>query len=494
MKHDPQTHRETFDENELETAPIELPSLKGRDFSQLALDELYQMSQELTLAPETTQPEVKGQLQPEERKSSSRGRFLKLALITAVSATVILTILLGCAAAFRHGTEKTPKNAAADYTVNGSNVLNLATASDPETELEPLPDLFVAAYEEISEELEEASSTQKKMPEETDEEPIYASAQLQRTTSPSLMPDETLTEEPVDLYVSRTVSDTFFVPPPQEIEALLTETYLPETASAGPAFTEEEIMQVENAPAEEANIWHTVVLQFYEKEAIVCSTPSVTLGELLANLEIQLDDAERTHVDMSYLIVEDCDISIDMVETKTVRREEKLPAETEYRDSQTIPRGVEAVISYGTDGILVREYEQKYVNGELVSEDLIQEYTAQAAVNTVIERGVGGTFTGGDGVTYSYSYYVDVKATTYTGGGITATGLPADESVIAVDPDVIPLRSKVYVTGSYGDFGVRIAADVGGGIKNKIIDVYLEETNPYFANFGWRNMRVYILD
>lgn len=51
--------------------------------------------------------------------------------------------------------------------------------------------------------------------------------------------------------------------------------------------------------------------------------------------------------------------------------------------------------------------------------------------------------------------------------GITATGMRAGKGVIAVDPRVIPLGSRVYVTG----YGAAVAADTGGAIRGNRIDV-----------------------
>lgn len=79
--------------------------------------------------------------------------------------------------------------------------------------------------------------------------------------------------------------------------------------------------------------------------------------------------------------------------------------------------------------------------------------------------------------TSSVSYRtIKVKATAYTAGsgsGITATGINLkkhpNSKVIAVDPKVIPLGSKVYVPG----YGTAIAGDTGGAIKGKKIDVFI---------------------
>ncbi len=75
-------------------------------------------------------------------------------------------------------------------------------------------------------------------------------------------------------------------------------------------------------------------------------------------------------------------------------------------------------------------------------------------MNDVYEEGVGGSFVGSDGVTYSYSYRKVVPATYYNIEGLTYLGTMADESVIAVDKDNIPLGTRLYVKNDRYDFGV----------------------------------------
>jgi 3D (Asp-Asp-Asp) domain-containing protein len=70
---------------------------------------------------------------------------------------------------------------------------------------------------------------------------------------------------------------------------------------------------------------------------------------------------------------------------------------------------------------------------------------------------------------------MSMTATAYCLTGNTATGMPVGRGIIAVDPSVIPLGSKVHVSG-YGD---AIAADVGGAINGNIIDVWLPCEEAY---------------
>jgi 3D (Asp-Asp-Asp) domain-containing protein len=93
---------------------------------------------------------------------------------------------------------------------------------------------------------------------------------------------------------------------------------------------------------------------------------------------------------------------------------------------------------------------------------------------------------------------ITVKATAYTAScegcsGITKTGVNIkdnpDAKVIAVDPDVIPLGSKVYVEG----FGKATAADIGGGIDGKEIDIFIPSEQDAIE-FGVQKLKVTILN
>ena len=88
-----------------------------------------------------------------------------------------------------------------------------------------------------------------------------------------------------------------------------------------------------------------------------------------------------------------------------------------------------------------------------------------------------------------------MECTAYAAGGSTATGRPAQWGVIAVDPRVIPLGTRVYVESAEGKYiyGEAIAADTGGAIKGNIIDICVN-SNAEAYRFGRRTVNVYILD
>src|SRR5439155_27238095 len=80
-----------------------------------------------------------------------------------------------------------------------------------------------------------------------------------------------------------------------------------------------------------------------------------------------------------------------------------------------------------------------------------------------------------------------VDATCYILKGITASGLPVGPGIVAVDPNVIPLGTRLYIPG----YGKGIAADTGGGIKGKIIDLWYS-TYAECAKWGRRTVTITI--
>jgi 3D (Asp-Asp-Asp) domain-containing protein len=66
------------------------------------------------------------------------------------------------------------------------------------------------------------------------------------------------------------------------------------------------------------------------------------------------------------------------------------------------------------------------------------------------------------------AYRLKVDAVAYHLPGKTALGVPVRKGVVAVDPELIPLGTKIHVPG----YGPGLAADVGYAIKGRIIDLW----------------------
>lgn len=229
---------------------------------------------------------------------------------------------------------------------------------------------------------------------------------------------------------------------------------------------------------------------------IPVSTDEVTVDELIASLNIDMDSKE-TSIPGDTVLTENIDLYIHEVDYHITTKTEVIPFETEIVEVSTIPYNTTKVVTKGVNGSITKTVKQKLVDGKVEGEAIATEKTV-APVTEVIYKGVGGTFVGDDGVTYRYSHYVDVEATAYTApkGAETYSGYEVDMSCIAVDPRYIPLGSKVYVASDYYDCGVRYARDTGGAIKGYIIDVFMgydEAAEQEAIQWGRRRARVYYL-
>ena len=78
-----------------------------------------------------------------------------------------------------------------------------------------------------------------------------------------------------------------------------------------------------------------------------------------------------------------------------------------------------------------------------------------------------------------------VTATAYTLQGNTATGAPVGYGVVAVDPSVIPLGTRMTIPG----YGEGVAADTGGAIQGAVIDLWFP-TAAEAANWGRRTVTI----
>jgi 3D (Asp-Asp-Asp) domain-containing protein len=86
----------------------------------------------------------------------------------------------------------------------------------------------------------------------------------------------------------------------------------------------------------------------------------------------------------------------------------------------------------------------------------VQSQTASAPATGTAPSVADGTLT------------LTVTATGYSMPGRTATGLPVGPGIVAVDPSVIPLGTRMSIPG----YGEGVAADTGGAVQGMTIDLW----------------------
>lgn len=93
---------------------------------------------------------------------------------------------------------------------------------------------------------------------------------------------------------------------------------------------------------------------------------------------------------------------------------------------------------------------------------------------------------GGRVITMVATGYTDAPEENWPYAGAPSyIGLPLARGIVAVDPRVIPMGSKLYVEG----YGEAIAADQGGAIKGNRIDLFFD-SKAEAHNWGMRSVKV----
>jgi 3D (Asp-Asp-Asp) domain-containing protein len=100
----------------------------------------------------------------------------------------------------------------------------------------------------------------------------------------------------------------------------------------------------------------------------------------------------------------------------------------------------------------------------------------------------------GNEVPTRYKKMLEMESTAYApnssgNGDITYSGTLLRKGVVAVDPRVIPLGTRMYVQG----YGYAVAEDIGGAIKGNKIDIALMSVDAAYQ-WGRRDVNVYILE
>ncbi|WP_221569240.1 G5 and 3D domain-containing protein [Alkalihalobacillus sp. TS-13] len=229
-------------------------------------------------------------------------------------------------------------------------------------------------------------------------------------------------------------------------------------------------------------------------------TTSITVADLLKQNKIQLDEMDRVEPGKDALVKKGAQVKVTRVEKVTDVVEESVDFAVVKRKDSDLAKGKEKVVSDGKKGKVEKHYEVVMENGKEVSRKLVKTEKVSDSKDKIVAV---GTKVQTQTVSRSKSsepsgreFYV--SSTAYTANcagcsGITATGYNLKENpnakVIAVDPSVIPLGSKVWVEG----YGYATALDTGGAINGKKIDVFFSSQSAA-TSWGRKTVRIKIID
>ena len=214
-----------------------------------------------------------------------------------------------------------------------------------------------------------------------------------------------------------------------------------------------------------------------------------TVEEALFKAGVTLGEFDEISHEVSDTVYEGMEITVTRVAYAERSVTAAVPFETEYIDNTNRQIGYENTLNEGSDGECVLTYKDMYVNGVLTSSELVSEEVTTPAVAQKIERGTAcavpyakmndpSALTLVDGIPESYTRIVSGKATAYSSpkrDPKTASGRDAVVGTVAVNPNVIPYGSELYIVSQDRKhvYGYAIAADTGLGMMQGTVAVDL---------------------
>lgn len=217
--------------------------------------------------------------------------------------------------------------------------------------------------------------------------------------------------------------------------------------------------------------------------------PPITVGEVLNKLEIELNEMDLINFDLDHEVEMNEEIVIQRVTMKYITEQVKEPFKVKYVKDSSLTIGKTKVAKKGRNGIKEESYLIMYIDGEEVSRTLTSTEVIQKKRDKKIKYGTHIL----SGVPKDLKYIKKLshcRVVSYHFGGTPrgVYGMKCKYGTCAVDRDLIPLGSKLYIEG----YGYAIANDVGSAIKGKTIDVYMERM-AQCGVWGARWSNVYII-
>lgn len=184
---------------------------------------------------------------------------------------------------------------------------------------------------------------------------------------------------------------------------------------------------------------------------------------------------------------------------KVIKKKIVIKKKVITRRTSTLPVGCKRVVQKGKNGLMIKMIKKTFSTktNELISTKQSKKVVRKTKNRIVLTgtRQVVSKINRGAKRLDNVKKKIVMSATAYTHtGNRTASGRVAKVGHVAVDPRVIPLGTLLYIKSNDGgpDYGFCIAADTGGAIKGKRVDLFFY-TRRECINFGRRKVTVLVL-
>ncbi|HIW73628.1 MAG TPA: G5 domain-containing protein [Firmicutes bacterium] len=236
-----------------------------------------------------------------------------------------------------------------------------------------------------------------------------------------------------------------------------------------------------------------------------------TVAEALERANVTLGEFDRLNEEADAAVSAGMAIRVDRVEYEEYTETETVAYTSAVQYTGSLARGKTQVKQAGEDGVKTLTYRKCIENGEVVGTELVDEEITTPPVQEIILKGTSTHLPVSEvpyeleldakGQPVNYTAVYSGSATAYTNdrglaGNYTASGRKAGVGVVAVNPNIIPYGTELYIVSADGSwvYGYAIAGDTGGALMSGhcIVDLFFE-TWEECSQFGRRNMNVYVI-
>jgi uncharacterized protein YabE (DUF348 family) len=228
-------------------------------------------------------------------------------------------------------------------------------------------------------------------------------------------------------------------------------------------------------------------------------TRAERVAELLSEEGITLGPKDYALPDPRSAISRDLRVSVVRVHDEYYTQEVSIPFNTRWEPDPSLEIDQKRVAREGREGARRQRIRIHYENGRELYRTEEEEWVAREPLDRIIHYGTKIVLRTVETPSGPLTYWRKVRmlATSYSAStagvspsspwyGRTRLGWQAGKGIVAVDPRVVNLGQAVYVPG----YGVGVAADTGGAIKGRRIDLCYDEDN---LKFWYRWVDVYLL-
>ncbi len=249
-------------------------------------------------------------------------------------------------------------------------------------------------------------------------------------------------------------------------------------------------MQIEVSHAKAIHLW-------LGDQSQVIYSQAETLEEALVEAGYNFGPDDRVEPALGVAVTNDMVARIVRVTGQAFFEREDVVHKTVFKPDDSLT-GLETRRVQGHDGVRVTEYKIVIEDGVETERTYVGESFDPEPEDTVIYYSASAINSTGSAVDLQVAETMNMYATWYNAAssgkaatnpayGITRSGAPLTKGIVAVDPNLIPLGTRLYIPG----YGFAVAGDTGGGITGDRIDLGYPDGVAVDWRTGW--VDVYIL-